>query len=307
MKNLQSNLHYFNLSKENLEPHLDKSYFILEKHPELKKIIARIKEIKETLITIKKLKESNESKEIIEKYFKKLFEIFNNNFSNCSELGCFVNACDTTRDLIQKDYASFKEITDLFIEKRELNERVPENWVQAIIDSNSSRKKGELGERKLIKILNRKAFLEVKNWDDFHKNKKCVARFSSGEFFIKNVRKELNLKIKTKKQNKNLDLLIKNDNKIFLLEAKHLNTGGGEQDKQLSELIEILGLKEDKGDIYYISFLGGTYSNALLGKISKKSKKKVKQRKEIEKYLKKNQNNFWVNTAGFLEFARDIS
>jgi hypothetical protein len=42
----------------------------------------------------------------------------------------------------------------------------------------------------------------------------------------------------TKKQNKNLDLAIKIKNKIFICEAKHLNTSGGGQDKQLSELAE---------------------------------------------------------------------
>jgi len=35
----------------------------------------------------------------------------------------------------EEDYEIFKKITDLFIGKRELNDKVPENWVQAIIDS----------------------------------------------------------------------------------------------------------------------------------------------------------------------------
>jgi hypothetical protein len=113
--------------------------------------------------------------------------------------------------------------------------------------------------------------------------------------------------MKTKKQNKMLDLIIKNGKQIFLLEAKHLNVGGGEQDKQVSELIEIMNLKEDNKNIFYISFLDGTYSNRLLGKIDKKSKKNIKQRKEIEKCLKNNPANFWMNTNGFLEFSKDLS
>lgn len=304
---MQNNQHYFEISQDNLEPHLDENYFILEKHPDLPEYIKGIKEIKEILITIKKLGENNESEEVVDKYLLKLFDVFKNNFANCSELGCFVNACDTTRDMVQKDYKAFKKITKLFIKRRILDDKVPENWIQAIIDSNSSRKKGDLGEKKIITILSKNEYEEVNAWDDFLKNNKCVARFSSGEFSIKNIREKLDLKIKTKKQNKNLDLLIKNGEKLFLLEAKHLNTGGGEQDKQLSELIEILGLKENKNSVYYISFLDGTYSNSILGKIDKKSKKKYKQRKEIEKYLKINANNFWVNTAGFINLVKDIA
>ncbi|MFH1661567.1 MAG: hypothetical protein ABIA02_00500, partial [Candidatus Falkowbacteria bacterium] len=296
---MKNNLHYFKISQENKEPHLDQDYFILEKHPELKKYLSGIKEIKEILITIKKLTNSKENKSIIDKYFLELFEIFKNNFSNCSELGCFVNACDTTRDLIQKDFESFKRITSLFIKKRKLDDKVPENWVQAIIDSNSSRKKGDLGERKIINFLIKQGYKEVKEWNNFKKFNKCVARFSAEDFSTKNVRKILDLKIRTKKQDKQLDLLIKNGKKVFLLEAKHLNTGGGEQDKQISELIEIISLPQERDDIFYVSFLDGTYSNLLLDKINKSAKKRLKQRKEIEKYLMKNPNNFWVNTAGF--------
>jgi len=304
---LKRNQYYFEISKNNPEPHLDQNYFVLEKYPELKFYISGIKEIKEILITIKKLQDNKEDKNIIEKYFLKLFKVFQNNFSNCSELGCFVNACDTTRDLIKNDLESFKKITNLFIKKRILDDKVPENWVQAIIDSNSSRKKGDFGEKKIINILNKLRYVEVKSWDDFNKFKKCVARFSKDVFSTSSIRKNLNLKIKTKKQDKRLDLLIKNNKNIFLLEAKHLNTGGGEQDKQISELIEIVGLPREREGVFYISFLDGTYSNLLLGEIRNNSKKKLKQRKEIEKYLKKNKNNFWVNTAGLYDLLKNLN
>lgn len=302
---LKNNLHYFNISKDNPEPHLDVDYFIIDKHPKLKEHLEAIKEIKEIIITIKKLKENKEKKDVINKYFQKLFLVFNSTYANCSELGCFVNACDTTRDLIQKDFNSFRTITELYIDKRELSDKVPENWVQAILDSNSSRKKGELGERKLVKILEKNKFKEVKNWDEFEKNKKCVARFSKNIFSNAVVKENLGVKIKTKKQNKMLDLIIKNNEKIFLLEAKHLNVSGGGQDKQVSELIEILNLNEDR-DVSYVAFLDGTHSNKLLGEIQKKSEKLFEQRREIERFLKKNQQNFWLNTAGFVEFVKDI-
>ena len=86
-----------------------------------------------------------------------------------------------------------------------------------------------------------------------------------------------------------MDLIVKYKNKVFLVEAKHLNTSGGGQDKQISELIEILTLKEKIPNISYISFLDGSYPNILLSN-NKAGDKLKTQRKEIKRYLKKNQN-----------------
>ncbi|TRZ83810.1 hypothetical protein D4R86_00085, partial [bacterium] len=218
-------------------------------------------------------------------------------FSNCSEFICFVNACDNTLDAVRKDLDLIKKITQRYFSKRLLNEPVPEEWVQAILDSNSSRKKGKCGELKLISILKKLEFKEVKNWKDFKRLNKCIVQFSK-VFSVKKVQENLKVKIKTKKQGKKLDLIIKYKNKIFLVEAKHLNTSGGGQDKQISELIEILNLKEKSPNISYISFLDGSYSNILLSN-SKAGDKLKTQRKEIKKYLKRNPNNYWLNTAGF--------
>ena len=283
------------------------NYFIIEKEPRIKEYVRHIKIIKEILITIKNLKHGRENPATLNKYYQKLFDNFND-FSNCSEFGCFVNACDTTRDLIKKDFKSFKRITDFFIQKRILDDKAPENWIQAILDSNASRKKGKLGEIKLINILNKSGYQLAKAWDDFNNTEKVVASFSKDVFSTAEVKRRFNINLKTKNQDKMLDLLIKNNKKLFILEAKHLNTGGGEQNKQLDELIKILELKESSKNIYYIAFLDGTYSNLLInGVLSKRSRKLLKQRGQIENYLKKSgAQNYWVNTAGFKEIVKDL-
>ncbi len=182
---------------------------------------------------------------------------------------------------------------------------MPEEWVQAILDTNASRKKGKCGEIKLKSILKENGFVEVKNWEDFFSQNKCVVSFSRA-FNLKKVRKNLGARIKTKKQNKTLDLIIKVDDKVFLLEAKHLNTSGGGQDKQISELIEILSLKESNQKMYYVSFLDGNYSNNILSEQAGNEKLKT-QRAEIQKHLKQNSNSFWLNTAGFKALFADLT
>ncbi len=155
----------------------------------------------------------------------------------------------------------------------------------------------------MISLLEKQGYEEVFDWESFFKTDFCVVKFSK-KFSLKNVRKNLAIKIKAKKQNKTLDLIIKAKSKIFLCEAKHLNTSGGGQDKQISELIEILGLHE-KNNVSYISFLDGKYSNILLGQAGT-GDKIITQRKEMEKCLKNNPNNYWVNTAGFKQLIADL-
>src|SRR3989338_5687469 len=296
MKKIQNNLRYFKISRQNPERILDGFYIFDEKHPQLQKYISNTKEIKNILITIRTLQKKNENKKVIEKYFLELSKILGN-FSNCSEFSCFINACDSLLKYAKNDPILLKEITKRYFDKRILNENVPEEWIQAILDSNSSRKKGECGEKKLLHILSKYGFREVKSWEDFFNKKRCVAKFSK-IFNIKNVRQNLGIKLAAKKQNKKLDLIIKVNNRTFLCEAKHLNTSGGGQDKQIAELIEIISLKEHNNKISYVAFLDGSYSNILLSNKSGKDKLPT-QRKEIKKYLLNNQQNFLVNTTGF--------
>ena len=303
-KKMKNNLHYFRISQENPEDLLDNFYIFDKKNPALKQYISNIKEIKNVLITIKTLKDKKEQPAIIDKYFQELQRILGD-FSNCSEFICFVNACDNTLKAAKENLDLLKEITERYFTNRILSEMVPEEWVQAILDTNASRKKGKCGEIKLKSILNKLGFIEVKNWEDFFGQHNCVASFSK-VFNLKRVRQNLKAKIKTKKQNKKLDLIIKSGEKIFLLEAKHLNTSGGGQDKQISELIEILSLKENNLKISYISFIDGNYSNIILGKQGG-SEKLETQREEINKHLRGNQRNFCLNTAGFKSLFRDIS
>ena len=300
---MQNNQHYFKISQENPEKLLDKFYIFDNKHPNLKKYISNTKEIKNLLITIKTLQSKKEKEKIIDKYFYELQEILCD-VSNCSEFICFANACDNALKFVKKDIDLLKEITKKYFDKRTLNEFVPEEWVQAILDSKATARKGKCGEIKLLSILQKFGINEVKTWDDFFAKRKCVVQFSK-IFNLKNVRDKLSIKIKTKKQNKKLDLIIKINKRIFIVEAKHLNTSGGGQDKQISELIEIINLKEKNENIFYVTFLDGNYSNILLA--NKKCGDKLKtQRREIKKYLKNNSRNYWLNTVGFTSLFSDL-
>jgi len=302
MKKTKTNLHYFEISKANPEKLLDDFYVFDRRNPDLDKYIQNTKEIKDILTTIRTMENKKEDAVIIDKYFFELQKTIGK-YSNCSEFGCFINACDNIIGGVKNEVNVLKEISKRYFEKRILNENVPEEWIQALLDNNSSRKKGKCGENKLIRILKLNGIKEVGDWQDFSITDFCVLRFSK-KINLKSTRQNLKVRIKTKKQNKTLDLIIKIKENIFICEAKHLNTSGGGQDKQISELIEIVGLRESSG-ISYIAFLDGKYSNVLLGS-GGLGDKINKQRQEIAKCLNQNPDNYWVNTAGFEALIKDL-
>ncbi len=162
MKQIQDNLHYFEISKNNQEKLLDDFYVFDEKHPHLNKYIENTKEIKNILITIRTLRSRKEKSAVVDKYFLELSKIIGK-YSNCSEFACFVNACDNIIGEAKNEISLLKKITERYFAKRTLNEMVPEEWVQAILDSNSSRKKGKCGENKLIHI-----FMKLKRRTKWH-------------------------------------------------------------------------------------------------------------------------------------------
>ena len=300
---MKSNISYFNISSKNPEKALDEYYIFDERSKDIDKYIKNTKEIKNFLITISTLIDKKENEKIIDKYFKSLMENISK-YSNCSEFSCFVNACDNVLNSVKNDMGLLKQIAKRYFNKRILNETVPEEWIQALIDNNSSRKKGKAGERKLMDILKTHNYEQVNRWDAFDSNSKCVAKFSK-TFSMIEVRKKFKILMGTKKQNKMMDLLIKNDGKIFICEAKHLNSSGGGQDKQISELIEIIKLREKNTRVSYIGFLDGNYSNIVISDDNCSGKLAV-QKDEIADALVQNDNSYLVNTAGFNALFSDL-
>ena len=299
-----NNLNYFELSKQFPEPLLDENYIFIDEHPEIQKYHENLKQIKNILITIKTLKNNNENLQIISKYYRQLQQNINK-YSNTSEFSCFINACDNSLDSVKDDIITLEKITEKYFNKRILNENSPIEWIQALIDNNSSRKKGKNGEIKLINILKKNNFVYCETWEEFKSKNQAIIGFSN-KINIKFIRNELKIDIKTKTQNKNLDLVIKFYDKYFLCEAKHINGSGGLQNKQIAELIELTSLKEKNKNVFYISFLDGKYSNMLLSS-QNNNNKIATQVKQIETNLKKNPNNFWLNTKGFEGFFNDLN
>ncbi|HOX30065.1 MAG TPA: DpnII family type II restriction endonuclease [Candidatus Paceibacterota bacterium] len=297
------NIKLLDYSILNKEQALDPAYMFIEKDRDLPKYVEKTKKIKNILIAIKEVSNKKSSTEVIATLFADLKENLKD-FSQFSEFSCFINACDSSLNYATMNEELLKKITAYYLQKRDLNEFVPSEWIQALIDKTSSRKKGQVGEVKLINILKKSGYCYTENYLEFIKAKKSVACFRN-DFTLKNIKKNLKISIGKDTQSKKLDLCIKKGKEIYFLEAKHVNNEGGEQNKQVLELIKIIQEKNANNHYHYVSFLDGLYFDLLFKSIISVPKKKsgenklLKQQKDIRKALKNNRNNYFVNTAGF--------
>lgn len=294
------NLELLEYCKNNPEKFLDKNYMFVDKHKDLGLYVLKTKSIKNKLIAIKEILDKKDNKPVVDQLFSDLQSELNR-YSNFSEFISFVNACDSRLEEVKEDLRLLKKTTLLYLEYRDLNDIVPAEWIQAFIDKSASRKKGQAGENKLIKILNEKGYKTAKNLKELKQSNYSVAKFTNkGDFSNKNIKSALGVNIGKKTQNKKLDLLIKNNEDIYFLEAKHLNSGGGGQNKQITELIDVIKNKSLK--YHFVAFLDGAHSNTILSLDHKQlSLKEKTQRRDIMDALKKNKNNYWINTAGFIK------
>jgi hypothetical protein len=304
---LQSNLHYFKISIENPEIFFDTQYMVLEPTKDLANYVAATKEKKELLTTIKILNEKGmDASEI----YMDLRNKMSNKFTHKSEFACFLACCDSSVPLLLScDQQDFEQIVNLYLRHRNISEYTPEEWLQAVMDTGASRKKGGIGDKKLSDIAINMGFTKVKDMDGLLGHDKAVAHFSKTKFNYQTIRDKIGVSIDSikNKQEKLLDIILKNENAYAFIEAKHLKELGGAQNHTVSEIIDVIKNKSNSNNFKFVSFCDGVYSNILMNPLNNTNNKIHAQYSEILKILKENVNSFWLNTVGFKEFVKDFS
>src|SRR3989338_11330354 len=96
-------------------------------------------------------------------------------------------------------------------------------------------------------------------------------------------------------------------NNIFIVEHKHMKEGGGGQDKQVNEVISFVSFSESNNKIHYISFLDGIYFNLFTNTKYLNKGKILNQLNNIKQKLKRNKQNYFVNTAGFKKLLKSLN
>ena len=262
----------------------------------------------------------NNDRATIKRVIKKILEIVKSKNINYSEFVSFWPIVDISYSLFNKmtsDEQSkiIKNIVEKYIELRHnlyLSYGYTPTTLQVGKDAKAHKENGSLGIYKVSKILNKAGYKKA----NAEKLKSFISQ--KGKFYIESDKRGKNLfrhllsfyKIKflwsKKKEQKMPDFLIKNNENIFILEHKHIKEGGGGQDKQINEIISFIGFGERDPKIHYISFLDGVYFNLFTNKKYLNKGKILNQLKNIKKNLKRNKQNYFVNTAGFKKLLKEF-
>ncbi len=324
MKSL-NNLKLLKFSLSNPEPIID-DFYIKNGSLIISRDIKRPTEIMDKNVELlesisvysfaRKSKDKNLSKKLI----KKILKIVKGKNINFSEFVSFWSVVDVSYSLFSKlDKESqlkvMSEIVDKYIDLRHnlyLTYGYSPTTLQVGKDAKAHKESGNLGINKVAYLLDKAGYKKIDSdsAEDFlsRGDKKYIEADKKGKkLFLEIIKKEgINFLWSSNKEKKMPDFLIKCKDKIFILEHKHMKEPGGGQDKQMNELISLIASKEINKKVGYVSFLDGRYFNLFTKEKTLAKGKVFNQLESIKKNLEKNSNNFFVNTAGFKEFLRNI-
>ncbi len=298
---MKDNLKYLEYSCNNPEK-LDERYMNLKKN-NLNKYVEFTNKIRSLLNDIRK------DKFVDEKKFTILLNLITDTYGSKNEFNCFINACDSTIGTIKNNPETLKQIVELFFTYRNGKISADPVHIQSLIDKGSQRALGIVGQQKIVEIAQNFGFEYTNDSDIFLKNKNSVS------YYKKELKEKIIPEIDFGSQNKDLDIILKSNDKYFFIESKHIKECGGAQDKQIKELIGLIKTKMPK-NTFIVSFLDGVFSNEILNSEifnvfdnkDKIIKNKIEQQQlEILDNLHKNKSAFWLNSAGLVEFLRDLA
>ena len=173
--------------------------------------------------------------------------------------------------------------------------------LQVKADSFAHKRSGPQGAEKISQMLLRRGlFLCPGNVEDFCAGDKHFVLPDSTQkklfdHFIQI--KSLSFKWGPAHENKRPDFLIKIGHRFLVVEHKHMKEFGGGQNKQVNEIIDFVGQRENDKYISYVSFLDGILFNRIF--VEDGDRKARTQRDHILKNLSEHAGNFFVNTYGF--------
>ncbi|MGM9970665.1 MAG: hypothetical protein ACI35S_09765 [Anaeroplasma sp.] len=311
-----TNIGYFDFSLKHKETLLDKYYFIDEViiNDSSNRILSNCKELDATIenYVIEKDKYSNLHQDVpeekIDEIITKIIFLLEQDYMNLTafaqSFSLFDSSFSSYSILSKKDKMYFlNEILDAFVSTRfDIYKTLGYGYLQILYDSHSHKRMGAAGAKKVSSQLNSNRFTQVYTND-----------LSNGQYFLPDqIKKDKYLEFLKKngikcawtdaKQDKMPDAVFKFNGTIYIVEHKHLKEGGGGQDKQLSEIVDLISNSEE--GVSYIAYMDGLYFNALIN--PKLNTKMFKTKKDVLKYLSLNSNNYFLNTLGFEKFIKDL-
>ncbi len=313
---MKDNLQYFYDSLINKEPNFDRQYFIDEIiiDDEENELIKNNKNLQDTIYEYagEREKYSTTNRQMPEKdkenYIYRVINLLSKKNMNLTNFAQSFAVFDSSFSAFSRmnehaKYNFIEFILDCYVDTRmKLYEKIGDGYLQILYDSHAHKRVGPLGARKISGLLNLTGYTmsnDVGISDNEYFLPDSVQKEKFQEFLQIN---NIDYPWADSRQNKMPDAVFKHNGIIYIVEHKHLKESGGGQDKQMTELIDLI--KKSQDGVSYISYLDGPYFNYLITPPLNTKPYKIKN--DIIKYLGQNKNNFLVNTSGFNNLIKDM-
>ncbi len=319
------NLKLFDYCLKNPEPIIDDFYvkmgnLLISKDPTQPTELMRKNSDLIEGISAYNFSKKQKSKVGVRKAIEKILEIVKSKNINYSEFVSFWPVVDISYSIFNKmsqgeQLENMRKIVDKYIELRHnlySTYGYSPTTLQVGKDAKAHKESGSLGVNKVSKILDSFGFEKSnsKTIEDFVRrgSNKYIEADKKGKKLFKDLLSYCKIKFlwSKNKEQKMPDFLIKCKGDIFIIEHKHMKESGGGQDKQVNEIISLIGFGESNSNIHYVSFLDGIYFNLFSNKKYLNRGKILNQLIGIKENLKKNPQNYFVNTAGFKKMIKDL-
>lgn len=312
---LKVNKYYWEESLRNPEPVVDEYYIFDEVIVSDTNLMQKIERLRELIISYCVVTEKNHAaSRILDEIYDIVTSVDKIQYTEFVAFWKVLDLSYSVFNQLPNQKSILNEILKKYCEKRrKLYDRLGYTYttVQALFDSGASRRKGSSGIGKLVNLLKNIIGAEhVKTIEEFVSVSAGYFLPDTGdEMLFEEFCKKFGIEYAfgRKHQQKLPDLVFKADDHLFVVEGKHVKEPGGAQNKQVLELIEFVKHSERSSNIHYVSFMDGMYFNYFISTDSNSNNKTARQRKDIERALASNKNNYFVNTAGFIRLLKDLT
>lgn len=242
----------------------------------------------------------------------KLDELLANKGANFFEFTSFFPALDVSyssfRSLSDRERSNFLSLAlQEFLKKRH---RIYQSHgyspvtIQVRKDFEKHKSGGSSAKRKIEQICLENNYALAGSMDEFLQGRAFIhadsAAYATCEHWLRE--KDAQLPWVQRHQGKLPDVVVNSGSRILFVECKHMKEGGGGQDKQVSEIIDLIRdteplFESNTGYAFsYVAFMDGVYFNKFANPVQRKTKSQLS---EINKLLESNPGNYFVNTWGW--------
>ncbi|MBN1824357.1 MAG: hypothetical protein JW803_08565 [Endomicrobiales bacterium] len=312
-----NNVQLFEYSLKNSELLLDENKnedMVLTDTPTKKNELMRNNEKLIDLITSYETlsKELNEKQKdrILEQIENIMFTTSKMNYSAVSQYFMVWNQSHSfLSNLDKKDRIKImKKLVDKYVKDRhELYKKhgYSDIILQVIADNYSHKRKGVVGVKKIEQMLIKSGIRRYNGNQSIQRGTFYLLPDKEGKkAFLHCIQhKGIGFKWSKTKQNKMPDAYIQKGGHIYIVEHKYKKEGGGGQNSANVEIVDFIRNKDE--NVSYISFLDGPLFGELSGNYGTNKLLKIKQ--DIYSILKRNKENYFVNTFGFKKLLKNIA